>query len=68
MSRRLTAGAPSISSIIKQLGLLFDVRTAFISVEDSNIFLNTSGLLSSLQYNINKVIKITTIIKYNIKF
>jgi hypothetical protein len=42
------AGAPSISSIIRQFGLPDNARTDLISVEDSNTLRNVSGLLSSL--------------------
>jgi hypothetical protein len=45
---QLTAGAPSISSIIRQFGLPDNARTDLISVEDSNTLRNVSGLLSSL--------------------
>ena len=44
-----TCGAPSISSITKQLGLGSEPRTAFICVAASILFLNTSALLSSLK-------------------
>jgi len=46
----LTAGAPSISSITKQLGFGEAPSTAFIWVAASNCCLNTSGLRSSLAF------------------
>ena len=49
ISNPLTAGAPSISSIMRQFGLLLVVRTECISVDDSSILRNTSALLSSLK-------------------
>ena len=44
-----TVGAPSISSMIRQLGRGSAPMTAFIWVADSSLFLKTSTLLSSLR-------------------
>ena len=52
-----TVGAPSISSMIRQFGLLESVSTACIWVADWRMLRNTSGLRSSLQV---KTIKSTS--------
>ena len=48
----LTVGAPSISSMIRQFGRLSTKDSACICVAASMLRLNTSGLRSSLQNNI----------------
>lgn len=55
--KQRTAGAPSISSIMRQFGLSPTPKTDFICVAVSMRFWNTSALRSSLHNNNNKVSK-----------